>query len=94
MSYKGFKSVQDWINVFPSLKDYPWSVKIFDGIDVETNEDVKIVSVTGRTPSAASVLHVFSSDYLHELTEFIGRPDDISFRHTRYKIRNLERVVI
>lgn len=93
MTYKGFASVQDWLNVFSILKDYPWDVKIFRGVDITTNEDVKIVNVTGRTPTAASVLHVFSNDYSKELAEFIGQPDDISFRHTGYKIKKLERVV-
>lgn len=93
MTYKGFRSVQDWLKCFETLKDYPWDVKIFRGVDLATNEDVKIVNVTGRTPTAASVLHVFSNDYSKELAEFIGQPDDISFRHTGYKIKKLERVV-
>lgn len=94
MTYKGFRSVQDWIKCFETLKDYPWSVKIFRGVDLTMNEDVRIVNVTGKTLSAASVLHVFSNNYSKELAEFVGQPDNISLRHTGYKIQKPERVVV
>lgn len=91
MKYNGFRSVLDWINSFKNLKDYPWDVKIFNGKELNSGDNVKIVNVTGRTSSAANIVHVFKDDFSHEFVSYIGPLENVV--NCGFTVNNLEQVV-